>query len=229
MTDPIQIITTGDGSHSLLNTAINETYHSIHGAITESRHVFIENGLHYFSTQHITRPVRILEIGFGTGLNALLTAMYAADAQTNIHYSTLEAFPLPDTIWQSLNYADTPEQQKLFFKLHEASWNVEAQIHSNFTLRKVRDTLQDVKLESQAFDLIYYDAFAPAKQPEMWEVPMLKKIEQAMHAESVFVTYCAKGQLKRDLKLLGMRVDTLAGPPGKKEMVRAVKVAAQRP
>ena len=115
--------------------------------------------------------------------------------------------------------------QSLFFALHKADWDVEVNIHPYFSVRKIYNTLQEVKLSPASFDLIYYDAFAPVKQPEMWELPMLKKIEEAMSPEAVFVTYCAKGQLKRDLKALGMSVETLAGPPGKKEMVRAVKPA----
>lgn len=218
----IEIITTLDGSHSLLNTALNETYHSKHGALQESIHVFIKEGLDYFLQSKSQKNISILEVGFGTGLNALLTLQRALELPDIINYTSLETFPVPEEIWSKLNYIDSVGLKVKFNQLHEAVWNQEVPITSNFNLRKLQTSLQQIDLSSE-FDLVYFDAFAPNKQPEMWEMDVLTKVVSAMRADGIFVTYCAKGQLKRDLKSLGLEVETLAGPPGKKEMVRAVK------
>jgi tRNA U34 5-methylaminomethyl-2-thiouridine-forming methyltransferase MnmC len=220
----LQIILTEDGSHSLLNTVLNETYHSIHGAVQESLHVFIKNGLAFFCGRSSIEPIGIFEVGFGTGLNALLVAQYAEKNNRSIHYTTLEAFPLPEEIWSQLNYSDSPEARKLFQEIHQAAWSEEKSLSKHFTLTKIHDTLQHVPLSSDAYNLIFFDAFAPNKQPELWNIEVLGKVASAMTSNSVFVTYCAKGQLKRDLKSLQLTVNTLAGPPGKKEMVQALKI-----
>ena len=217
------MIVTADGSHSLLNTALDETYHSRHGAVQESVYVFIEKGLEHWLSQTGSRSVSILEIGFGTGLNALLTAQYSKDHSVSIDYTSLEAFPVEEEIWGQLNYTDSAESVALFQKLHQAEWNKQTDVEGGFKLTKLHQTLQQVELRDEAFDLIYYDAFAPNKQPEMWNYEMLEKVVMSMSKRSVFVTYCAKGQLKRDLRALGLDVETLDGPPGKKEMVRASK------
>ena len=219
----IEIITTSDGSHSLLNTELNETYHSIHGAIQESSHVFIRNGFDFFLEQSNPENINILEIGFGTGLNALLTVQRALALENKIHYTTLEAFPIELNTWTQLNYTESIGLKDYFEKLHEAEWSSWQTILLNFQLLKLNTTLQNVEFPASSFDAVFFDAFAPNKQPEMWELPMLKKIFDAMNNKGVFVTYSAKGQLKRDLKSLGLDVQTLPGPPGKKEMVRGVK------
>lgn len=218
----LQLIVTSDGSHSLLNTALDETYHSRHGALQESLHVFIHHGLHYFEEKNHPEKINILEIGFGTGLNALLTAEDASKKTCPIRYVSLEAFPVEEAIWSKLNYA-SDESRSLFNKLHSAVWDTDESITGNFTLTKLLTTLQEIDLSAYTFDVIYYDAFAPNKQPEMWELPMLQKVVERLSPGGVFVTYCAKGQLKRDLKSLGLNVETLPGPPGKKEMIRAVR------
>jgi tRNA U34 5-methylaminomethyl-2-thiouridine-forming methyltransferase MnmC len=225
MSDPLQIIVTGDGSHSLLNTALNETYHSVHGARRESVHVFITHGLQYFRDQNAAATIRILEVGFGTGMNALLSATFAESHQQQIHYSTIEAFPLSDTILRQLNYSETIDEKKIFEGLHAVSWHHEHHINNFFCFLKVNTTLEQFPVPAAAFDVIYFDAFAPNKQPELWELPMLEKVCCGLVPGGVFVTYCAKGQLKRDLKKLGLDVQTLPGPPGKKEMVRALKIS----
>jgi tRNA U34 5-methylaminomethyl-2-thiouridine-forming methyltransferase MnmC len=220
----VSIITTTDGSHSLLNTSLNETYHSVHGALQESKHVFIRHGLDFFCERSSVDPVHIFEMGFGTGLNALLTAQRTMETHRHIHYTTLETFPLEQNIWKQLNYADTDEAKDLFQKIHEADWNKESIVTPFFTQLKMETSLQHATLTPAFFDVLYYDAFAPNKQPELWEMELLRKVVEAMKSGGVFVTYCAKGQLKRDLKNLGLTVETLAGPPGKKEMVRALKI-----
>lgn len=220
----IKIITTSDGSHSLLNEELNETYHSVHGAIQESAHVFIKNGLDYFIHQSKPESISILEVGFGTGLNALLTIHHTLETSIHIKYVTVEAYPLEEEVWSALNYTDTIGLKEYFLNLHQSSWETEQTILPNFQLLKLHTTLQQVKWQPKSFDLIYFDAFAPNKQPELWTFPILQKVSEAMKMDGVFVTYCAKGQLKRDLKTLGLITETLPGPPGKKEMVRAIKI-----
>lgn len=220
----LQLITTQDGSHSLLNPELNETYHSVHGARQESLHVFIKHGLEYVTQHQFKNPVRILEIGFGTGLNALLTAGYAAEHKLKIEYTTLEAFPVNESLWQQLNYPQNETEQKVFYNLHHAPWNEWTEPAPDFMLKKINTTLQLASLGHNNFDLVYFDAFAPNKQPEMWEVPMLQKTIEALVHTGLFVTYCAKGQLKRDLASIGTTVEALQGPPGKREMIRALKV-----
>ena len=219
----IKIITTSDGSHSLLNTDLNETYHSNHGALQESIHVFINHGLKFLIETYSPNSVNIFEVGFGTGLNALLTLQQSINSDIIFNYTSIEAFPLEKDIWSELNYGSAVGMQEQFKQLHEAVWNTWVEINPNFRLRKLNDTLQEISLENEAFNLIYFDAFAPSKQPEMWEMRILQKMVQIMTTKSVFVTYCAKGQLKRDLKSLGLDIETLTGPPGKKEMVRGLK------
>lgn len=219
----LKIITTHDGSHSLLHEQLNETYHSIHGAIQESNHVFIKHGLDFVKQHSNSSSINLLEIGFGTGLNALLTLQFAHIHNLAIRYTTVEAFPVEEAVWSKLNYTESSDSKVWFEKLHRANWNEWVTISPEFQLRKLKTTLQEAVLEQSNFDLIYFDAFAPSKQPEMWEVPMLKKVVDAMKSKGVFVTYCAKGQLKRDLHSLQLTVESLPGPPGKREMVRAQK------
>jgi len=219
--DSIKIITTEDGSHSLLNETLDETYHSRHGARQESEYVFINKGLDFFLKQNPTKSVSILEIGFGTGLNALLTAQKSIADLISVNYTTLETHPVPSDIWKTLNYS---LNDLVFEDIHNASWNEWITIHPTFKLFKNQISLQQVVFSVKQFDVIFFDAFAPNKQPEMWTYEMLEKIYQAMNPNGIFVTYCAKGQLKRDLKSLGMRVESLPGPPGKREMVRAIKL-----
>lgn len=220
---PIQIITTADGSHSLLNTDLDETYHSRHGALQESAYVFIKMGFDFFIEQHKPEGINILEIGFGTGLNAWLTLQRTKQTGVIVNYTSLETYPLDKSIWSKLNYAETDKTS--FEKLHKAEWNKAVNIHQNFQLHKINNSLQNYSLSTIQSHIIYYDAFAPNKQPELWELPMLKKVCDTLLPGAVFVTYCAKGQLKRDLKSLGLQVENLPGPPGKREMLRGVKIS----
>ena len=226
MSDNLEIITTSDGSHSLLNTQLNETYHSIHGAIQESVHVFIKNGLEYLAQKNNQKEIRILEIGFGTGLNTLLTLQYSLDHPAKINYESLEAFPIEIETAMQLNYPNAlsfPQSEKYFLKLHQSPWNEQVEISNSFSIHKRHLKIEEANLVTEKFDLIYFDAFAPSKQPEMWALPIFEKIERSMKSGGVLVTYCAKGQLKRDLKSLGLKVESLPGPPGKFQMVRALK------
>jgi tRNA U34 5-methylaminomethyl-2-thiouridine-forming methyltransferase MnmC len=222
----VKIITTADGSHSLLNEDLNETYHSVHGAIQESTHVFIQNGFDYFLTKWAPERVSVLEVGFGTGLNALLTIQRLREKPVTVKYTAIEAYPLTETVWSVLNYIDVLGLKDAFTTLHQLVWEKEQTILTHFSLLKRCIPLEEIVLDPASFDLIYFDAFAPNKQPELWTFPMLQKVVRAMNEHAVFVTYCAKGQLKRDLKALGLVVETLPGPPGKNEMVRATKASA---
>lgn len=219
----LEIIVTGDGSHSLFNRELNETYHSTHGAVQESKHVFLAMGFDYVNQQHNQRPVRILEIGFGTGLNAWLTCLHTQQTLTPTRYTSLETFPLPADIWKQLTYATTPDALAVFHALHQAPWEDEVTITPHFILIKRQIAVQEITLPDDSCDLIYFDAFAPNKQPEMWELPVFQKLYRALAAGGVLVTYCAKGQVKRDLRATGFVVEALQGPPGKREMIRAIK------
>jgi tRNA U34 5-methylaminomethyl-2-thiouridine-forming methyltransferase MnmC len=218
--DTIKIIVTADGSHSLFNEALDETYHSRHGAVQESLHVFIERGFRYLVQTQKPKSISILEVGFGTGLNALLTLVEAIERDIPVTYTSLETYPLSKEVWLKLNYPDT---NNLFKELHLAEWEKWSQINSHFKLLKLEKSLQEVELDPLQYDLIYFDAFAPNKQPELWELTVLNKVVKTLKSGGMFVTYCAKGQLKRDLKSLGLIVESLPGPPGKREMVRALK------
>lgn len=212
------IIQTKDGSHTIKNESTGDTYHSVHGAVQESQHVFIKSGLEYFLDQHPNQKINILEVGFGTGLNALLTLKAYPDIE--IEYTTLEPYPVTGEIIRALNY----KGKEILLNIHECGWNVPCSINENFTLIKLKSTLSEVALPENHFDVVYFDAFAPNSQPELWTQEAFAKIKSAMSTASVFVTYCAKGQVKRDLKAVGFVVESIPGPPGKREMIRATRV-----
>lgn len=292
----LEVIRTEDGSSSLYLPELDETYHSHHGALTESKHVFIRMGLEYFLSE--PRPPRqqvreaqenqegsvepqvslqgkagkeskdalegrerqqvkevpdggqdqevletgekqqgqevrgikslkIFEVGFGTGLNALLACELALKKGIQIHYTTLEPFPLAEETVNALNYGEMLEggiYQEIFLRMHKAAWEEPEYINEQFKLLKYQQRLEDFNAPATGYDLVFFDAFAPSKQAALWEKPLLEKVAAAMAPGAVFSTYCAKGQLKRDLKAIGLQVETLPGAPGKKEMVRARKV-----
>ncbi len=230
MDSPIRIIETGDGSHSLLNVALDETYHSRHGALRESEHVFIRHGLHAWIEQHPTATqLRILEVGLGTGLNALLTVREAINHPAlSFHYTALEPHPLPEETLAQLNYLSRLDEASLhasFNTIHQATWEEDEPITDNFVLHKTQRTLEEFTA-APVYDLVYFDAFAPNKQAELWTLPVLQKVAGMMADTAIFVTYSAKGQLKRDLRTAGLTIETLDGPPGKAEMVRATLARA---
>lgn len=224
MTSPIRIIETEDGSQSLYNEELNETYHSTHGALTESQYVFIQQGLSLLVEEGRTH-IEIFEVGFGTGLNALLVQEYAkANPQLNLTFTTLEPYPISTSIIEVLTYdqlIDDVSKQD-FKELHNCAWGEVVKLSKNLSFTKYQTTLEDYE-STESYDLIFFDAFAPSKQAEMWEMKLLSKISTLMKDDAVFVTYCARGQLKRDLVELALKVETLPGPPGKKEMVRGRK------
>ena len=223
----IKIIKTDDGSHSLYLPELNETYHSFHGAINEAQHVFIDKGLSIKLEDKPDTEIHLLEIGFGTGLNALMTIKHLLEdsVKQKIHYHSIEAYPLAAEIYTQLNYPEqlnAPKLKDYFDEIHECGWDQDIEILPNFILHKYHNKIEDIDFGNQKFDLVYFDAFAPSKQAEMWTLDILGKIKNQLNPKAVFVSYCAKGQFKRDLKALGFTVETLDGPPGKKEMVRGV-------
>jgi tRNA U34 5-methylaminomethyl-2-thiouridine-forming methyltransferase MnmC len=219
----IKIILSGDGSHTLFVDELNETYHSTKGAMAESEYVFIEHGLAYCKD---SKALNIFEVGFGTGLNALLTCLAAKKMNIKVDYVSIEAYPLQKEIVSELNYGgaiNEAEAQYIFDQLHEVKWGEKVEINTHFSITKMHEQLADCNLPVETFNMVYYDAFAPSKQPEMWHIDLLRKVTASLKPGGILVTYCANGQFKRDLKTLGLTVETLPGPLGKKEMTRAIK------
>ena len=219
--DP-RIIETSDGSHSIYLPFLKETYHSSHGAITESKHVFISAGLDYYLEKHNPDEIRIFEVGFGTGLNALLSLKWAEEKKVKITYHSIEQFPLGKEMFTTLNYGRLLGDEKSFLKLHEAVWDEEIQISEYFILKKIRSEWTGYKIPEAFYNVIYYDAFAPSKQPEMWSPELIIKCFNALPDGGILTTYCAQGQFKRNMTAAGFVLDVLPGPMGKKEMVRGL-------
>lgn len=218
----LKLITTEDGSHSLLREDLNETYHSFHGAMGESQYVFMQQGVDYLLDQKEMGLIRIFEVGFGTGLNAFLAAVYAAGHQVNIDFHTVEPIPVPEELFLQFNYGESASEQGLLQALHRAAWGTRVVISDCFSITKYATTLQDFQT-SEKFDVVFFDAFAPSKQAELWDLVHLKKCADLMAAGGVLTTYCAQGQFKRNLAAAGFEVQTLKGAMGKKEMVRGIK------
>lgn len=215
----IEIRISEDGSHTLYLPSIEETYHSIHGAINESRHVFLDAGL----SQLTTTNIQVLEIGFGTGLNALLTAQYAAENDIRIEYTTIEKFPLLESVWGVLNFGKVIGQKDLYKSIHQADWAVVNEINPYFTILKLEADLNHLSLHSE-FDCIFFDAFSPDKQPELWTEYVFEQMYTHTAKGGILTTYCAKGAVRRAMQAAGYIVERIPGPIGKREMLRARKV-----
>ena len=215
---------TCDGSHTLFVDALNENYHSLHGAYAEAIHVFIEMGLRPAVEKFYS--INVFEVGFGTGLNAILAYNYAIKNSHSLCYTGIEKYPLTQEIVSQLNYGNHWKNKKLdeIFKLmHEEKWNSNIMLDTNIQFKKLDRCVLNYPLESNYYHVIFFDAFAPEKQPEMWSIELFSKLHTALQSGGLLVTYCAKGQFKRDLKSAGFEVETLEGPPGKREMVRGIK------
>ena len=215
------IITTHDGSHSLLSDEFGVSYHSKYGAIQETKHVFIDAALQPIALKN--KEIAVLEIGFGTGLNAYMTLLEAERLSLPVQYTTYEAFPVPMHQVEQLNYSEAlAADQSLFEQLHNCQWNVPHQICEHFLFVKYQKKFQEIATVN-AFDVIYFDAFAPNAQPELWEAPLMQAMYDALKIGGVLTTYCAKGVVKRTMKSVGFEIEAIPGPPGKREMTRAWK------
>lgn len=210
---------TSDGSKTLYIRQFDEFYHSVHGALNESMHVFINNGLNAVDAHQLS----ILEFGMGTGLNALLTYGIANDSKREIEYTTLEKYPLSKDEWSLVEYGDSELEKVAFEEIHNAEWNQKVELSPYFILNKIETAFEEFEPEENSFDLIYYDAFAPSAQPELWDVPIFKLCLKALKPGGFLVTYCANGQAKRNMKAAGFIVKALPGPPKKREMTKATK------
>ena len=220
-----QVRITKDGSPTLYVPHLDETYHSLHGAVSESFHVFIKNGLQFYAERDGLQEIKVLEVGFGTGLNALLSWLFARSSNKKISYTALEPYPLSSEIIHQLqDILDKTEINSSDFNhIHSLAWDQHHAMGGQFTISKLRIKVQDLKAEVP-FDVVYFDAFAPSKQPDIWQPQVLQRVRDSMKPGSVLVTYCAQGQFKRNLAGLGFEVQSLAGPPGKKEMTRAILI-----
>ena len=220
-----EFLKTADGSLTIHLPDWDEQYHSKHGAIQESEHVFIKTGLNHFCELHDVEELAILEIGFGTGLNALLTSQEAVELDKIISYNGVEAYPISFDQVQGLNY---PEQldvdSSIFLKLHEVAWETPQKITPHFLLLKQQKFFKDITAIN-VYHLIYFDAFGARVQPELWTQEVFKTMYDALKKDGVLVTYAAKGSVRRAMQAVGFKVERLPGPPGKREMLRATKTS----
>lgn len=216
-----EIIQTLDGSTTIHLTEWDECYHSKHGAIQEAQHVFIKNGLSLFQNQ----KVAILEIGFGTGLNAFITLLEAKKMQQTIDYVGVEAYPISAEEVLKMNYVselNADKESTLFDTIHESNWGEKVLLHDGFTLTKRNQFFEEIN-DDNTYDLIYFDAFGYRVQPELWSTEIFRKMFKALKNNGVLVTYAARGVVKRSMIEVGFAVEKLEGPPGKREMFRARK------
>lgn len=220
----LKIVETGDGLHSLYVPELDEHYHSTHGALQEALHVFINAGFNYKMEQgHAS--LSILEIGFGTGLNAYLSWLAAERQNVKVDYCGLELYPVPADLAARLNYVETiggTAKAEEYNRMHEVGWNQTIELSSNFSLEKVDKSV--FEFESPArFDLIYFDAFGFRAQEEMWSAEVFQKMFDVLKPGGTLVTYSSKGEVRRRMQAAGFSIEKLAGPAGKREMVRATK------
>ena len=215
------VVRTEDGSSTLISTIFHEKYHSKYGAATESQVVFIDAGLVDASTR--CDEVRILEMGFGTGLNALMSWDYADKHHVKVKYVGYEKFPISADLAGELNYGASYKSQEEFARLHELSERLEENLSPHFSFSKFHEDI-NTQDKQNYFDVVYFDAFAPAAQEELWTAELFSKMYDCLRENGTLVTYCAKGQVKRNLKAAGFEIESLPGPPGKREMTRAIKL-----
>jgi len=224
-----QIITTSDGSKTIQISDWNEQYHSIHGAIQEANHVFIKHGLWFYNDKRSPdlpqEDLIILEVGFGTGLNAFLTYKESKRLDLSVRYTGVEAYPVSKEELAALNYVDLvdPQLREQFQLMHNSPWGAESAISKQFFLLKRQEYFQNISYRSH-FHLIYFDAFGARVQPELWTEALFKRMFLALQDQGILVTYSAKGSVRRAMEAVGFTVERLPGPPGKREMLRAIKL-----
>ena len=218
------LVKTKDGSASLFVDTFDQHYHSIHGALQESMHVFIHAGLE--ERMHNLSRISILEMGMGTGLNVLLTYLLTQKKGIKLRYTALEAYPLSLETVKTLEYGklvEDPDAAHAIETIHKAKWDRWVSMSEEFDLYKFRGKIEDYVAEAGTFDLIYYDAFAPSAQPELWEESIFESLFEWTKQGGILVTYCVKGVVKRRMQYAGFTIEKLPGPPGKREMLRAIK------
>ncbi len=225
-----QLQLTKDGSHTLFNAQINESYHSTNGALQESLHVFIEAGLKAQLEKNVNNRIQILELGFGTGLNAILSYIECNKQQVDCDYTGIEAFPLDLPLIEQLNYSDwmNEDEKDIFNQIHTSEWNKKNDLNTQFSLQKFHSKIEDIAKHplsktTNHFDLVYMDAFDPAKQPELWTVEIFSTLYQIMKDGASLLTYSSKGDVKRAMRAAGFKVERLPGPIGKRHMLRGRK------
>ena len=218
-TDCFEIQKTADGSTTIYLPQMDEHYHSINGAIVESQHIYIGNGL----LAHSDNKLTVLEIGFGTGLNAIQTLMACEKHQISVSYSTYEKYPLPNSITDSLNFNLDDHYLTMFQQLHQCEWNKAITISPLFTFHKIEADLTTYKISGN-YDIVYFDAFAPDKQPDLWNESLFQNIYNQINKGGIMVTSCAKGVVRRMLQSVGFTTYRLPGPPGKREILQARKL-----
>ena len=213
---------TADGSNSIFIAEMNESYHSMHGAIQEADHVFISNGLAHVESE----KVRVFELGFGTGLNAILSLDYGLKSGKQIQYDAIDAYPVENKVIEQLNYTSLIEgdYKSEFDRMHYSEWDENIEIMKHFKLRKIHYRIQDHKFRKERYNIIYFDAFGPKAQPDMWLPEVLNKMYEALTKGGMLLTYCAQGQFRLNLRSIGFKVEILKGPPGKREMTRAIRL-----
>lgn len=221
----MQLVLTNDGSHTVYLPELNESYHSMHGAVTESKHIFIKSGLNACKLTSLN----IFEMGFGTGLNALLTWLECRKQGMKIYYRTIENNPLGNDVIKRLNYGQvlglSRGDKSVFRYMHDAPWDEDIEVDKHFVLSKNHGNLYDYNLHGK-IDLVYFDAFSPDRQPDIWKYEIFERLFRAMNAGAILTTYCTKGKVRRTLEAAGFKTETLPGAPGKREMMRAMKASS---
>lgn len=218
----MEIYITANNDQTLYVPELDETYHSRHGAIAESQHVFIEKGLKKIKIDPGTK-IKIFEVGFGTGLNCLLACKFAIEYQTEVFYHAIEAYPIDNNLISNLNYGKKLNLIDNFEKIHKVNWEKPQQINIVFSLLKTKTLVQDFNVTESDYDIVFFDAFAKSKQPEMWDILVISKVGSMIKSDGIFVTYAATGQLRRDLKQNGFEVENPTGAHYKRQMTIGIK------
>jgi len=217
-----EVVVTGDGSKTIHMPELNESYHSTHGALQEAEHVFIKYGLDQLEKESID----VFELGFGTGLNAILAYRFSKENNVHISYVGVEAYPVSMEMLEALDYTDflTANEKKVFLEMHQVNWGDKVELSDQFTFQKIEEKVEDYEVGEDTMDIVFFDAFGPRTQGSLWQPVILKKMAKMLRENGVLTTYCAQGQFRRDLKSVGFDVTKVPGPPGKREMTVAFKL-----
>lgn len=221
----LEVITTADGSRTIYSKDVDATFHSRHGALAESKHIFIDTGLNFVKTQSGKNSLSVLEVGYGSGLNALLAAEYALEKKILVEYTGVDKYEFPQHLHAELNYQNhlISADASVYHALMNAPINSVTAIHESFIVYKIIDDFRNISL-TKRYDVVFFDAFSPRQAPEMWTVEIFRNIYDHLNVGAALVTFCAQGQFKRDLKAAGFKVERLPGAPGKREMTRGIKM-----